>query len=117
MAGRPAGTRIFKLDNQWIFETPEYLAFHIDEPYWGAGKIYGWEGAGLGINQKLIELAKKRKKELRVSFYKNRKFKYRITPTLVEKRAKQFNSYYEARGKVKLLVVPIDSLKKEKFDG
>ena len=104
--------KLFKINNQWIYRGKDYLAFHIDQPWWGAGKRFGWDGPGIGINKKIIEKAKKMDLKLQITYYKNRKYRYEITPTLVEKRAKQYDSYYTARGKVKLLVIPVSSLKK-----
>ena len=106
---------LMKLKGMYVYDDGEYLRFHIREPYWNAYAKYHWqEGiSGIGIAEGIVKKAESLGRNLKVTFYKNRKHRYTITPSLVRKRAEMYQSYYIARHGIRLLVVPVDSFEHE----
>ena len=106
---------IIKVDGQWIYDDGDYLRIHIRELWWGAYKVFGWENgvAGIGINEKILTRAERMGRKLKLSYYKNRKQRYHITPSRFRKLSAKHKSTYIARNKVKLLVIPVSELDHE----
>lgn len=86
---------------------------HIKEPYYSAGKTYGWgkEIFGIGIKTEIVDKAKKEKKNLYIKIG-HEKDVWKITPKMVERLAKKYNSVKEVRFGAKLYVIPMNSLEK-----
>lgn len=96
-----------RINGQDIIETKNEFTFHLREPFWSAWQKYGWENKepGYGISVTLIQAAHKKKKKI-VAVYNG--VSYEISPVTI-------NNYYkistpkpvfEARGGIKLVVVP-----------
>src|SRR3990167_5346549 len=114
---------LMRLKGQYVYDDSKYLRFHIRKPFWSAGdkELFGWNKSkrledripGLGISEAIVKKAESMGRNLKVTFYRNRKHRYTITPSLVRKRAEMYQSYYIARHGIRLLVVPVDSFEHE----
>ena len=109
--------KIYNIEGQKVYDCSKHLHFHIKQPVWQGAKVYGWDkslgNVGIGISKDILDKATKLKRKLKITYYKNRKDKYIITPSLFKKFAK---GQYQARGKTEILVAPVSKfthIKKE----
>lgn len=91
------------------------MTIHINECWWGAGSIFGWgkQIPGIGLNKKLVKIAKATNEKITVTIEKDPEV-YEVSPVTVVNQSKLFKSTYKARGGVTLLVIPRTSLIKAK---
>jgi len=100
---------------QHIFDCGEHLHIHIREPYWSAYERYGWKDGvpGVSLSEELIKAAERLGRKIKLTYYKNRNFKYVISPKKWQDLAGTIGGVYMARGKTKLLTIPVAKLKRE----
>lgn len=98
------------INHQTIYTTAKYISMTLQQPYWSAFQVYGWdEGVeGIGINEDIILLAEKEKKKILVNY---KDAKYEITPKKARSICEMYHSYYLAKG-VKLYEIPRTAFKK-----
>jgi len=81
------------------------------KPWYGAGKIFGWKGAGIGINARIINTADMFEIKLL-----NKKYAYYISSEKIKEVYKKYSSVHVVKG-VSVIIVPFFELDKdvEKF--
>jgi len=93
-----------KIRKQTWLEKDDYIQIVLHQPWWNAGRQFGWEGEGLGISQEAIRYAFKFKKKIRIRVLKYGLWE--ISPHMALRRAKEYGSHYTARDGKKLVIVP-----------
>lgn len=90
------------------------MKIHINEPWWGAYKKFGWGDKipGIGFSQRDILRCIEAGEKVVVSIGNDKETLYEISPVTVQNLSKKYNSTYKARLGVVLLVVPQNELKK-----
>jgi len=90
----------------------------IEEPFYKAGKIFGWEGRtpGLGINDKIIKFLKKMKSVLIVHVSSANEDYWINYPTL-KNWIDNNNCQYRVRNNVIVYVIPWNLFKKKLMIG
>lgn len=109
---------VVKIAGQKVFVCPKHVHIHIKEPWWGAWVKFNWEAdtPGIGISEDLLKYASANKRKLKLTYYKNRSFKYLITPRQFMLTATACGGEYIARNKTKLYVIPVTAFEKETFE-
>lgn len=99
------------INNQKIIETKTHLIIHLDQPYWGAYKQYGWKERvpGLGLSKGLVDKAKELDKKIMVKYQYG---KFEITPDKAIRIHKKYNSTFVTRNKVILYEIPKNEFKR-----
>lgn len=94
-----------KLGGQEVEFKSGELRFNIREPFYSAGKWFGWEGntLGIGINEDILNFAKKHDCLLIITVGDSKQ-EYLTTPKAVENFCEQYKSYYKIKG-VKLYII------------
>ena len=84
------------------------ITIHIKSLFLSAGKIYGFpnNSAGIGINEGIVDTARKSNRGIIITIGSNMQRRYFMTPYEVMMFSKKFESVYEKNG-VKLHVVPV----------
>lgn len=88
------------------------ITIHIKSLFLSAGKIYGFpnNSAGIGINEGIVDTARKSNRGIIITIGSNTQRRYFMTPYEVLMLSNEYSSVYEKNG-VKLCVVPVMMLK------
>lgn len=89
------------------------MTIHIQEPWWGAWKRFGWAKSipGIGIDSQKVAQAIDKQEQLILRIGKESQL-YRISPVTVRNVCAKYNSTFKARYNKTLLVVPQSELVK-----
>ena len=82
-----------------VYDEVEGCLYHwVREPFWSAGKIYGWPGspAALGANRAILDYAKSRKAKIRVFTQNNFDRCYETDPETWLEFAQKHKAVYRA---------------------
>ncbi len=93
-----------KLKKQGWQEFPTYIQIDLHQPFWNAGKKYGWEGEGFGVSAEAIKYAQSINKNIRIKVFKYDTWE--ISPAEVFKLAHQYNSVFVTNSGVSLIIIP-----------
>lgn len=93
-----------RIRNQVWLESDKFIVITLHEPYWSAWQKYNWEKGieGIGISLEAIDVARSKKKRIRVKILKYGA--YEISPKKALEVAAEYQ--YIARDRKKLVVIP-----------
>ena len=106
------------INGQPVVNSEKYMTFILREPFWTAWHKYGWTKGepGFGISVDMIRQAHEEGKQIAVVY---NGFTYKISPVTANNFYKKSEKkpIFEAKGGVKLLIIPQSKFTREKvFD-
>lgn len=106
------------IKGQPVVKSDKYITFFLREPFWSAWQKYGWTKGepGFGISVDMIRQAHEEGKDI-AAVYSG--FTYKISPVTANNFYKKSEKkpIFEAKGGVKLLIIPQSKFTREKvFD-
>lgn len=93
-----------KLTKQGWQEHQDYIQIDLHQPFWAAGKKYGWEGEGFGISAEAIKYADSIGKNIRINVF--RYDTWQISPKEVFELSHKYNSVFVTASGTTLIIIP-----------